>query len=113
MRMIWDDVVAFALTLPEVAPSTSYGEPSLKVGKKMLARLRGKDNSIVLPDVPSEEREMLADIAPDIFFWEPHYQDYAIVLARLDNAGVDDIAGLIERRWRAIAPKRAIAARRG
>lgn len=68
MSMTWDDVVAFALTLPEVAPSTSYGEPSLKVGKKMLARLREKDNSIVLPDVPSEEREMLADIAPDIFF---------------------------------------------
>ncbi len=111
--MTWDDVVAFAVSLPEVAQSTSYGEPSLKVGKKMLARLRGKDNSVVLPDVPPEEREMLADTAPDIFFWEPHYRDYAIVLARLDNAGVDDIAGLIERRWRAIAPKRAIAARRG
>ncbi|MEO4044566.1 MmcQ/YjbR family DNA-binding protein [Hoeflea sp. CAU 1731] len=111
--MTWDDVVAFALTLPEVVQSTSYGELSLKVGKKMLARLRWKDNSIVLPGVHSEEREMLSESAPDIFFWEPHYQDYAIVLARLDNAGVDDIAGLIERRWRAIAPKRAIAARRG
>lgn len=30
MSVTWEDVVAYAVTLPEVAESTSYGTPALK-----------------------------------------------------------------------------------
>ncbi|MET0468368.1 MAG: hypothetical protein ABWZ87_06480, partial [Aeromicrobium sp.] len=40
MGVTWEDLVAFAVSLPEVAESTSYGTPSLKVAGKLMGRLR-------------------------------------------------------------------------
>jgi hypothetical protein len=108
--MRWRDAVDIALRWPEVAEATSYGEPSLKVRKRLLARHRPKDDSIVLLDVPHEERAHLIEIMPEAFFCEPHYADHAVVLARLPDAPQDVVEGLLERRWRSSATKKAIAA---
>ncbi|MEM9476230.1 MAG: hypothetical protein AAGA71_13115 [Pseudomonadota bacterium] len=70
--MLWQDVVDIALKWPEVAEGTSYGEPSLKVRKRLLTRTRTEDDSIVFLDVPSEEREMLIAASPQTFFVEDH-----------------------------------------
>ena len=110
MAMTWEDIVRFARHYPHVEESTSYGEPSLKVGRKMLTRLRVADNAITLKDVAFEERDMLIEMRPDVFFVEPHYQNYPIVLARLDALSLDHVAGLLERRWRNIAPKKVLKA---
>ena len=59
--MTFDDVRKFALTWPEVEDGTSYGTPALKVRKKMLARLKEDGDSLVMPDVPIDERAMLVD----------------------------------------------------
>lgn len=108
--MNWNDVVTLALRYPHVEPSVSYGEPSLKVRSKLLTRFRLKDDSLVLLDVVGEEREDLIARCPAVFFLEPHYRDYDIVLARVAAIRVDRLDMFLERRWRAIAPKRALAA---
>ena len=51
--MTFDDVRKMALSWPEVEDGTSYGTPALKVRKKMLARLREDNDSLVTPGHPS------------------------------------------------------------
>jgi len=84
--MTFDDVRKLALTWPEVEDGTSYGTPALKVRKKMLARLKEDGDSLVMPDVPIDERTMLVESQPKIFYFTDHYADYPIVLIRLSKA---------------------------
>ena len=108
--MKWSDVVTLALRWPEVTEAISYGEPSLKVRKRLLARLRRADNSLVLLDVPPKERDVLIGLFPAAFFCEAHYAPHDIVVAWLDHAPCDTVERLMERRWRNSASARAIAA---
>ena len=107
--MTWGELVALALQLPETAEARSYGEPSLKVRRGLLTRLREADGSVVLLDVPADERALLVAQSPDIYFIEPHYEPYAIVLARLDALHRDQARAFLERRWRNLASKAAVA----
>jgi len=106
----FDDVRAIALTWPEVEDGTSYGTPALKVRKKMLVRLKEDGDSLVLPGVPQDEREMLVEARPELFYFTDHYRDYPIVLLRLSQARRGDVEPLLRRQWRALASKKALAA---
>lgn len=109
-RMVdWHTVEAFALSLEGVSASTSYGEPSLKIGKVLLTRLRTADNSIVLKSVDCDERDNLIEAQPEIYFLEDHYRGYDIVLARMDHAALKDLAPFIERTWAALRKSRGIS----
>src|SRR3954463_16280727 len=108
--MTFDDVRQFALTWPEVEDGTSYGTPALKVRKKMLARLKEDGDSLVMPDVPIDERAMLAENQPKVFYFTDHYADYPIVLIRLSRANRAFGEPFLRRRWRALASKAARAA---
>ena len=107
--MTWDELVALAAELPEVTVSTSYGTPALKIRGKLLTRLRTEDDSLVLLDVPPEERAMLIEARPDLFHTTPHYEPYPAVLARLSMLDPETARGFLERRWRGIAPKRVVS----
>ena len=50
--MTFDDVRAIALAWPEVQDGTSYGTAALKVRKKLLARIKEDDDSLVVLGVP-------------------------------------------------------------
>jgi hypothetical protein len=63
----FDDVRKIVLAWPEVEDSTSYGTPSLKVRKKMLVRLKEDGDSLVMPSVPQDERDVLVARAPKVF----------------------------------------------
>ena len=108
--MTFDDVRKFALTWPEVEDGTSYGTPALKVRKKMLTRLKGDGDSMVMPDVPIDERAMLVERQPKIFYFTDHYTDYPIVLIRLSKAKRAIVEPLLRQRWRGLASKAARAA---
>ncbi len=109
--MTWDAVIAIGLKLPEVEVSTSYGTPALKVRGKLLTRLRPEDESLVLLEVGFDEREVLMEAEPQTFHTTPHYRDYPSVLARLESVDPATVAQMLERRWRAAAPKRLVKAR--
>jgi hypothetical protein len=106
----FDDVRKIALTWPEVTDGTSYGTPALKVRKKLLVRLKEDGDSLVMPGVPQNERDMLIERAPQLFYFTDHYRDYPMVLIRLSKAKRTDVEPLLRRHWRTLASKSAIKA---
>jgi hypothetical protein len=108
--MTFDDIRKMALPWPEVEDGTSYGTPALKVRKKMLVRLREDNDSLVMPGVPLDEREMLVESLPKIFYFTDHYRDYPMVLIRLSKAKRSHVEPLLRRHWRALASKSAVKA---
>ncbi len=105
----WIDITAYAQQLGGVTEATSYGEPSLRVGKALLTRLRVADGSIILKYVDPDERDLLISRAPELFFIEDHYRGHDIVLARLSAARSSQLLPFVERACRHLAPKRLVA----
>jgi hypothetical protein len=104
--MTFDDVRALALAWPEVVDGTSYGTPALKVRKKLLARLKEDGDGLVLPGVPQDERAMLVESRPQLFYFTDHYRDYPIVLLHLSSARAADVEPLLRRQWRALVSRK-------
>jgi hypothetical protein len=106
--MTFDDIRHIALAWPEVEDGTSYGTPALKVRKKMLVRLKEDRDSMVMPGVPQDERDMLVESQPKVFYFTDHYRDYPMVLIRLSRAKRATVEPLLRRQWRALASKAAL-----
>jgi len=104
----FDDVRKFALAWPEVEDGTSYGTAALKVRKKLLARLKEDGDSLVMPGVAQDEREMLVESRPKLFYFTDHYRDYPIVLIRLSQAKRADVEPLLRQQWQTLASKAAV-----
>ena len=106
--MTFDDVRKLALAWPEVEDGTSYGTPALKVRKKTLARLKEDGDSLVMPSVSIDERDMLVETQPKVFYFTDHYRDYPMVLIRLSKAKRTTVEPFLRRRWRELASKKAV-----
>ena len=106
--MTFDDIRKLTLVWPEVEDGTSYGTPALKVRKKMLVRLKEDGDSLVMPGLPLEERDMLVESRPKVFYFTDHYKDYPMVLIRLAKAKRAIVEPLLRRRWRVLASKAAL-----
>ncbi len=92
---------------PETEESTWYGTPSLKVRGKSFCRLKDADTLVLL--CPMEEKELLMELQPDIFFETDHYKGWPAVLARLSRMDAERLKHHLERAWRVKAPKRLVA----
>ena len=55
-----------------------------------------------------DERDMLLESDPALFHITDHYKDWPTVLLRLEKADAAIVRGLLERRWRTIAPKKLL-----
>ncbi len=108
--MTFDDIRKLTLAWPEVEDGTSYGTAALKVRKKLLARLKEDGDSLVMPGVDLDERDMLVESQPKLFYFTDHYKDYPIVLVRLSKAKRASVEPLLRRRWRELASKAAVKA---
>ena len=106
--MTRDEMREICLSFPGVTEGTSYGRPSFLVNKKFFTRLRREDNSMVLMEVSFDEREMLMEAEPGAFHFTAHYKDYPAVLARIATLHPGSLKAFLERRWRKIAPKKAV-----
>jgi hypothetical protein len=108
--MTEDEVREICLSFPGAAEGTSYGRPSFLVNKKFFTRLRAEDASVVLMDIPIDEREMLMEAEPATFHITAHYKDYPTVLARIATLHPGSFRAFLDRRWRKIAPKSVVKA---
>jgi hypothetical protein len=90
--------------LPHVERSTSYGTPSLKVGGKSFVRLKDAETLVLL--CPIEQKELLLEVSPEIYFQTDQYAGWPAVLARLEVIGDDELALRLEECWRFKAPKK-------
>ena len=108
--MTFDEVRAICLALPAVEEGACYGTPAFKVAGKAFCRLREDGETLVLFNVPIEEREVICQADPEVYFFTDHYRDWPAVLARLPAAGPEHVKGYLERSWRKRAPKRVLKA---
>ena len=97
-----------AARLPGAEPSTSYGTPAIKVGKKLMLRLHQKEDAIVLMLNTVEEQQELIAEDPMTFYITDHYANYAAILVRPTIAEASFFS-LMELSWRRVARKRDIA----
>ena len=94
----WDEVLAFALALPQTELSTSYGKPAVKVRGKVFVYPGREVGSFALA-APLDEKALLMETEPDTFWETPHYQGWPAVLVRYDSPSRERIEMVIERAW--------------
>jgi hypothetical protein len=100
---------AIALALPGVTEGPCYGTPGFRVGRKFLSRLHQDSVSLVVR-IGMDERELLMAQAPEIFYITDHYRGYPAMLVSIEQVPEATIRRLLEESWRALAPKKAVAA---
>jgi hypothetical protein len=99
MAVTFQDVLKIASSIGKVEESTSYGTPALKVGGKLLARLREGGDSLVVGTTFEEREEMMA-ADPETYYITDHYLRYPWVLVRLSRVHPDALRDLLGRAWR-------------
>ncbi len=102
--MTWEDVVAYAVTLPEVAETTSYGTPSLKVAGKLMARLRSEAEGGLAVKCSAIDKVALVGGDDPAYYTTPHFDGYNYVAVNLDLAQPDELFELIADAWHIAAP---------
>ncbi len=100
----WEDVVAHAVTLPEVEESTSYGTPALKVAGKLMARPRTQDDGGLAIRCATVDKEALVGGDNPAYYTTPHYAGHDYVLVNLDLAESEELFELIGEAWHIAAP---------
>lgn len=88
--------------LSHVTERTYYGTSGWMAGKKMLARLR-EPGVVVLPVASEADKFLLIEAAPDIYFTVPHYDGYALVLARMDAISGEELSHRLRLAWDMLA----------
>lgn len=99
-----------ALAFPEAHEKSHYGSPSVMVARKFFARYRKEDASVVWIVDSIDERDNLIEMDPRTYFITDHYRNYPSVLVRGARLNETMLRKMLERRWRAIAPKKLIKA---
>lgn len=92
-----------AAGLPEVEESSWYGTPALKVRGKGFARVKDAGTVVVMVDI--EEKAMLIDAAPDIYYETDHYKGWPAMLVRIDAIADDELKHRITKAWSLKAPR--------
>jgi hypothetical protein len=99
--------LAAKLGLPEVTEGTSYGTPALLVKGKSFTRLKDPETLVLM--VPLEHKELLLEMAPDIYYETDHYKGWPAVLIRLSAIGDEELSHRLADAWRHRAPRRLAA----
>ena len=106
----WETIRAIALALPEV--DEEPGErPGWRVRGKLFAwESRPRDGSTLGIRVDRDEKPLLLESRPDLYFVTAHYDNYPAVLVHLDAIGRDELKERLEDAWLIQAPKKLAAA---
>ena len=94
----WDEVAAFALSLPDTELSSSYGRPAVKLRGKAFV-YPGREKGSFCLATPMGEKELLMETEPDTFWETPHYRGWPAVLVRYGSPSRERIEMIIERGW--------------
>ncbi|WP_328397038.1 MmcQ/YjbR family DNA-binding protein [Nocardia sp. NBC_00416] len=113
MGITWANVVRLATDLPEVAESTSYRTPALKVSGKGFARLRSEAEGGLALRCEMVEKEALLASGDPAFYTTPHYDGYPYILIDLDRVDLEQLRELLDAAWWLVAPAKLRRSREG
>lgn len=88
--------------LASVEPSTSYGTPALKVGDAAFIRLIDAETAVL--QCPADQKVLLMEISPDIYFETDHYVGYDAMLVRLNRISDEELSLRLHDAWFFKAP---------
>lgn len=94
----WDDVAAFALTLPSTELSTSYRQPAVKVDGKAFVSTGHEPGSFHVRSL-HDEKAMLMETDPATFWQTAHYANWPGLLVRYGSADPERVRLVISRAW--------------
>jgi hypothetical protein len=106
----WDVVRQLALSFPEVEASSS-GRVAFSVrGKGFAWEARERDGGGLAVRVDRDEKELILDADPDVYFTSPHYNGYPAVQIRVEAIEHDELRNRLEDAWLIQAPRKLAAA---
>src|SRR5512138_3148560 len=85
LREAYQVYLEIVVRLPNVDLGTSDGLPAVRVGGKLLSRLRIRSDCALALRYEIAERERLIAQAPEAFFVPDIYRSYPLVLVRLEQ----------------------------
>ena len=94
----WDDVVAFACALPDVEMLPFHATPCPKLNGKPLAAPGRAAGSFAVMCRP-EDKEMLLETDPDIFWQTPSYESRHALFVRFGSGDPERVALVLRRAW--------------
>jgi hypothetical protein len=106
----WKTVRKIASSFPEVEASAE-GRASWRVRGKLFAwEARERDGGGLAVRVDREEKQLILDANPEVYFASPHYHGYPGVQIRLELIDEQELRERLEDAWLIQAPKRLAAA---
>lgn len=105
----WEQVRELALSLPDVEEDTS-GRARFRVRGKAFAWIaRERDGGGLAVRVDREEKQLILDANPDVYFTSPHYNGYPAVQIRVEAIDREELRERLEDAWLIQAPKKLAA----
>jgi len=98
MFATWEQVVAFALALPDAYMDPYYGTPCPKVSKKAFVSPGHEAGSFHVPS-PHDEKAVLLETDPETFWQTKHYEGWPGLLVRYGSTDPERVATVIRRAW--------------
>lgn len=94
----WEDVVAFALMLPDTYLEKHYGALSPKVNKKAFVS-PGRERGSFHVMSPHDEKAVLLETEPETYWQTPHYEGWPGLLVRFGARDPERVRRVITRAW--------------
>lgn len=94
MAVTFKQALKMAQTLGDAEESTSYGTAAIKVGGKLVARLKEDGESLVV-GITYEERAEMMEAEPAIYYITDHYLNAPYILVRLSKVHPDALRDLL------------------
>ena len=104
----WDDVRRLALELPDTEESTSYRQPCFKVAGKTFVNMSPHEQGALVVRAEVDEKPLLIELRPDVYYETPHYAGYPALLVRLEAIDEDELRERLIDSWLLKAPKRLL-----
>ncbi len=106
----WKTVRELALSFPEVEEGTGDRRAYSVRGKGFAWEARERDGGGLAVRCDREEKELILDSNPDVYFTSPHYRGFPAVQISVDAISRAELRERLEDAWLIQAPKTLAAA---
>jgi hypothetical protein len=106
----WETVREVALSFPEVDEATGERRRYSVRGKGFAWEARERDGGGLAVRCDGDEKQLILDSSPDVYFTSPHYRGFPAVQIRVEAIGREELLARLEDAWLIQAPKRLVAA---
>ena len=106
----WPTVRELALSFPEVVESGEDRAAFRVRGKLFAWAARERDGGGLGIRVDRDEKQLIIDSSPGVYFSSPHYDGWPGVQIRLERIEREELCERLEDAWLIQAPKRLAAA---